>query len=968
MPDTNNNDLRIDPIDPLDDPRLTAFALDELDDPADRQAVEAILAADAAASRYVDDVRQAARLLTDALRKEPSPGLDPKHRDAIEEELMPTPAPKPEPEPKPATAPGRRSYRMLYALAAVVLIGVGLGLLLPSIPAARESGRRTQDMAIARADRDARLKASTDREGESRGGVNAPSTPPTAAAPATREEQLRRSPQETAGGSGGTAQGYGPSGGPQVRALGRVGGEATESKAGDVGQRYNSKSSRDDSQLMFAASSKLGAAAAPAGPVATGRRAGSSSEGRAMGGGGMMGGGMGGGMGKTGGQGANQRQQAAKPLAPFRSRGLATELKAGRDLAKSKSGAKDAKESQVALLDRTEETLKQQAFARRAPAPAAPGARPAAANALGAGVDRPPPPPASAPTAANDPLDRKKATGPAPAARPADGATSVNGQVTLPSDKKPDVPGLGLQQQVEPAQQAKPAQEPARPEQEAMALQLAEQPANEAYAQTTDNPFLVVRPDATDNRLSTFSIDVDTASYSNMRRFVSQGTWPPKDSVRIEEFLNYFAYNYPQPTGNDPFSINTEVARCPWQPEHRLVRIGLKGKDVAADKRPTSNLVFLLDVSGSMDAENKLPLVKASMRLLVDQLGEGDRVAIVTYAGTTGVALPSSSCTRKEPIVATIDRLQPGGSTNGGAGLELAYNEAIGNFIKGGTNRVILCTDGDFNTGLTNTGDLVHLVEEKAKAHVSLSVLGFGMGNLKDAMMEQLADKGDGNYAYIDTLLEARKHLVEQLSGTLVTIAKDVKVQVEFNPAKVAAYRLIGYEDRLLAKEDFDDDTKDAGEIGAGHTVTALYEVVPAGTPPPQLAAARALKYEPRPEPKPAAAAAAGADLASKAKGPASDELLTVFLRYKAPDGDTSKLLERPVVDAGLDVSRASDDFKFASAVASFGMLLRGSPYKGSSTLDTALELARSGTGADPSGYRKEFVELVQKAKQARGR
>jgi Ca-activated chloride channel family protein len=574
--------------------------------------------------------------------------------------------------------------------------------------------------------------------------------------------------------------------------------------------------------------------------------------------------------------------------------------------------------------------------------------------------------PASTATAGDSNQFAFKKAGDAPPA-PAPAATEGKADVA-----KAEVPAL--RQPGEPAQQVlkdQQQEQEARPVQEAVAaLQVAEPPANEAYAQTNDNPFLLVRQDNQDNRLSTFSIDVDTASYSNMRRFLNQGMWPLKDSVRIEEFLNYFPYNYPQPTGSDPFSINLEVARCPWKAEHRLVRIGLKGREIAPDKRPNSNLVFLIDVSGSMQPDNKLPLVKASLRLLLDQLGEGDRVAIVTYAGDSSLALHSTPCNRKEAIVATIDRLQAGGSTNGGAGLDRAYNEAVANFIPGGTNRVILCTDGDFNVGLTETGDLARLAEEKAKARVSLSVLGFGMGNLKDEKMEQLADKGDGNYAYIDTLLEARKHLVEQLSGTLVTIAKDVKVQVEFNPTRVAAYRLIGYEDRLLAKEDFDDDTKDAGEIGAGHTVTALYEIVPAGTPTVLAGAQRALKYEPRPEPK--AAAVAREDLASKDKAkekdPASDELLTVFLRYKAPDGDTSKLLERALTDAGLDVSRSSDDFKFASAVASFGMILRGSPHKGSATLDTTLELARSGLGPDPSGYRKEFVELVEKAKQLRGR
>jgi Ca-activated chloride channel family protein len=478
----------------------------------------------------------------------------------------------------------------------------------------------------------------------------------------------------------------------------------------------------------------------------------------------------------------------------------------------------------------------------------------------------------------------------------------------------------------------------------------------EAYDRVRDNPFLRVSAGSRDNRLSTFSIDVDTASYSNMRRFLNQGAWPPKDAVRIEEFLNYFSYNYPQPTGDDPFSIHLEVARCPWKADHRLVRIGLKGKEIAPDRRPNSNLVFLLDVSGSMQPENKLPLVKAALRLLVDRLGEGDRVAIVTYAGGSGLALPSTPCTRKEGIISVIDGLAAGGSTNGGAGLIQANDEATANFIKGGVNRVILCTDGDFNVGVTDRGELVRLVEERAKRGIALSILGFGMGNLKDATMEQLADKGDGNYAYIDTLLEARKHLVEQLSGTLVTIAKDVKVQVEFNPAKVAAYRLIGYENRLLAKEDFNDDTKDAGEIGAGHTVTALYEVVPAGVEVPG-AGESALKYELKQTPGEPAKPAAG-------PAEASPEMMTVALRFKAPEGGESRRVERAVVDRGQDLPSATLDFKFAAAVAEFGMILRDSPHKGNATLAGVVELAGSSLGEDRSGYRKEFVELVGAAQK----
>ncbi|HMB04679.1 MAG TPA: von Willebrand factor type A domain-containing protein [Isosphaeraceae bacterium] len=466
-------------------------------------------------------------------------------------------------------------------------------------------------------------------------------------------------------------------------------------------------------------------------------------------------------------------------------------------------------------------------------------------------------------------------------------------------------------------------------------------PNTEAYGRIVDNPFLSVAQDP----LSTFSIDVDTASYANVRRFLMQNQRPPKDAVRIEELLNYFPYNDPLPTGDDPFSINIEVARCPWNAGHRLARIGLMGKPIADDKRPPSNLVFLIDVSGSMDQPNKLPLLKAAMRMLVEQLGENDRVAIVVYAGASGLVLPSTSCRRKPEILSALDQLQPGGSTNGGAGIQLAYDQAVQNFIPDGTNRVILATDGDFNIGVTSQGDLIRLIEAKAKSRVFLSVLGFGMGNIKDSTLEKLADKGNGHYAYIDTLREARKELVEQLGATLVTIAKDVKIQVEFNPARVGAYRLIGYEDRLMRDDDFQDDTKDAGEIGAGHHVTALYELVPPGPEAMRTAGLGPLKYQKPAEPV-----------------GSSTESLTVKLRYKEPDGDTSKLIERGVVDAGLDLSRASTDFKFAAAVAGFGMLLRDSPAKGTITFDGVLELAGSSLGHDASGYLREFLELVRKA------
>ncbi len=465
----------------------------------------------------------------------------------------------------------------------------------------------------------------------------------------------------------------------------------------------------------------------------------------------------------------------------------------------------------------------------------------------------------------------------------------------------------------------------------------------ETYDHQEANDFLAV----TDKPLSTFSIDVDTASYANVRRFLERGSVPPAGAVRLEEMINYFSYDYSPPTDDAPFATHVEVAGCPWAAEHRLVRIGLKGKQVPVDERPAINLVFLLDVSGSMNSPNKLPLVKDALGMLAEQLGENDRVAIVVYAGASGQVLPSTSGADRQAIREALGRLSAGGSTNGGAGIQLAYETAREGFIEGGVNRVVLATDGDFNVGMTDQSELVRTIQDEAKTGVFLTVLGFGMGNYKDSTLEKLADEGNGNYAYIDDRAEARKVLVEQAEGTLLTIAKDVKIQVEFNPAQVGHYRLIGYENRLLADRDFNDDTKDAGEIGAGHTVTALYEVVPVGveldTP-----GVDPLKYQRTLE-------------LSDAAG--DGELLTLKLRYKQPDGDTSQLLTFPVMDGGRGYDQASTDFKFAASVAAWGMVLRDSPHRGSATFDGILELAGEGAVRDPHGYRAEFLDLVRRSR-----
>ena len=472
------------------------------------------------------------------------------------------------------------------------------------------------------------------------------------------------------------------------------------------------------------------------------------------------------------------------------------------------------------------------------------------------------------------------------------------------------------------------------------------QPNTAAYPHLVENSFLT----ALNHPLSTFSIDVDTASYANVRRFMTSGQLPPPDAVRIEEMVNYFKYNYPQPRGDDPFAANIEIAGCPWNPDHRLVRIGIKGREIAQDKRPPSNFVFLIDVSGSMQPPERLPLIKQALRQLVKKMTENDRVAIVIYAGAAGVKLESTSCEQKEKILEAIDELGAGGSTAGAAGIQAAYEVAQENFIKGGVNRVLLCTDGDFNVGITDQSQLVKIIEDKAKSGVFLTTLGVGTDNYKDALMQKLADKGNGNYAYLDSLEEAQKVLIDQMSGTLVTIAKDVKIQVEFNPAQVGAYRLIGYEKRMLRKQDFNNDKIDAGEIGAGHTVTALYEIVPVGGEIPS-GDVDPLKYQQPAEEKPERYVSTG-----------SKELLTLKLRYKQPDGDTSKLLEFPVTDGGKSFERASTDFKFATAVAEFGMLLRDSEFKGDSSYGAVLELAQEAKGTDAEGYRSEFLNLVRKA------
>jgi len=462
----------------------------------------------------------------------------------------------------------------------------------------------------------------------------------------------------------------------------------------------------------------------------------------------------------------------------------------------------------------------------------------------------------------------------------------------------------------------------------------------EEYGRIDENDFLAVA----DNPLSTFSVDVDRASYSNVRRFLRDGQRPPRDAVRIEEMVNYFTYDYPEPSGAQPFSVTTEVAACPWNERHRVLLVGLQGRRMKMADLPANNLVFLIDVSGSMMSPDKLPLVKEGLELLVNQLRPKDRVAIVVYAGNAGLVLPSTPGSDKGTILSAIQSLEAGGSTAGGAGIKLAYEVAKQNFLDGGNNRVILATDGDFNVGASSDGELEQLIESKRRDRIFLTVLGFGTGNVKDSKMELLADKGNGNYAYVDSLAEARKVLVSEMGATLFTIAKDVKLQIEFNPARVASYRLIGYENRLLRKEDFNNDAKDAGDIGAGHSVTALYELVPPGADAVP-SSVDPLKYQ------------------TTHVAAASADLLTLKLRYKEPEGETSKLLTYTVADSNATVMAASDNLRFASAVAEFGMLLRDSKHKGDATYDEVRQLAQKSLGRDFEGYRRDFLTMIGAAK-----
>jgi Ca-activated chloride channel family protein len=832
-----------------DDPRLTAFALGELEGP-EREAVETLVERDAQARRFVEETRVLARVLGEQLRGEaPGVGLTDAQREAIERAAGRKLS---APSVLPFLPSGGRWLR--HALAAAAMLAVGVGSYLTWQVKYGSPPREAMDQTKVAATPAPRGEASArDLDAAPLPAPAAPGeAPPIPESLALRFDAPRSAPAESA-----------PTATPgETFALGRdslaPGGVELLAEAHENRPAFEAglPADRDLARGMPAAEPDAAAGATPL----------------------------------AGSGGGAPAAAMSAPAPEPRADGIG----GGRDLALGREGLTDFRGA-------ASETL-----ARRSPSDPSGPVSPR-------GLARPSP----------------------EAERPAVAAAAP------PAAVAPKLRTLEARQtREEKALTDSFATTPARP----LAL------GAEQYAPIVENDFVPVTPAST---LATFSTDVDTGSYANVRRMLMQNTWPRRDAVRVEELINYFWYAYPEPEGEAPFSVACELTEAPWNKDNWLLRVGLKGRSIRFEDRKPTNLVFLVDVSGSMEPANKLPLVKAGLRMLAEQLGEQDTISIVTYAGEERLALPPTNGLSRAEIVSAIDQLQSGGSTNGQAGINLAYTLAAERFRAGGVNRVILATDGDFNVGVQSVDELVRLAEQKAKSGVFLSVLGVGEANLKDQTLEQIADKGNGNYSYLDSLLEARKVLVEQAGGTLVTIAKDVKVQVDLNPAKIGAYRLIGYENRSLRAEDFRDDAKDAGEIGSGHTVTALLELVPAEAPQ-----ALALKQ------KLGDSKYSKAEVVEQAKR--GDEFLNVALRYKTPEGDTSQELRVAVNGPPVKFGEASDDTRFASAVALFGMILRDSAHKGTGTLDAVLEIASSALGADPGGYRKQFLELVRRAQSLR--
>ncbi len=858
------------PID-LDDPKITAYVLGELDD-AEKAEIEQQLSANGGLKSAVEEMREFTDMLGEALTSEAAPALTDAQREQIQSAAgasgVSVPA-SPEATPKPAAAatpaPSRGGSWPLLATTATVLTvaGVYIGTRGFDEPPVEDNQALTE-----------RSEAPEERQVVAHNQV------------ASKTEAMRGGRDFADDDSFGVTR----SDSSRFESLDKAEAEAEEASSKALFAEKQS-STRDRARAMRKGiPGQSGAASDPNSRFGIGQ--------------GFAGGGLG------GNAPAPEKPQAA-PVP-----------------------------TNAPALPRPGESLR--AVAESAPS----GAQPPSRRAQ---LARQP----SAPT------DRAKR-----GAKKDDGATSLAAVVPPRTSPKPAADNAAAlapsPARPVPLAEDKKAAAPAGKEADALESKLKkvteERVANEDYQQIIENPFIF--PTTKETVKSTFSIDVDTGSYANVRRFLSHNQLPPRNAVRIEELINYFHYDYPQPEDERPFSVNVEAAVCPWNSKHQLVRIGLKGREILKEDRPPSNLVFLVDTSGSMGHPKKLPLVKKALTMLTQQMGEGDRIAIVTYAGNAAVTLESTNGEHKDAIQVAIDQLRAGGSTNGGAGIVVAYQQAVANFYDGGTNRVIMCTDGDFNVGIPRD-KMNELIEEKRKTGVYLSVCGFGTGNLKEAMMEQVANKGNGQYSYIDNETEAQKVFVEEMTGSLYTIAKDVKVQIDFNPGKVGAYRLIGYENRMLANEDFNDDTKDAGEIGAGHRVTALYEIVP-----PEALKGLAKRDVDEGDPS--------KYLKEKpVEITKSDEMLTVRLRYKRPEAEAadedSTLIEQPL-KAVAKLGMTSTEFDWAASVAMFGLILRDSQYKGQASFDLVSELAAGAKGEDKSGRRKEFIGLVNKARSLMGK
>ncbi len=912
----------------LREARLTSYALDQLP-PAERAAVEAELARSAEARQEVEATRTLAGLLRRAAKEDPVPPSQVGLRDVILARTFDTPAdaantaeaqPAASGETKPAAAPlaasGRKgrlpSWRTLGSIAALLLVGaMVLSLFSPGGRYAREAAHRWDSSNAP--------QAATPAPAKGQGGLRYQEGAPTAAdSPAATKETddfdmgLLATREPNASPPAGSTPPMPPSE-PREDPFSASRTATNDISSPPVGYGLSSREMKAALQPSSGTLASL-PAAAEQGPGMYGMP----------------------GMGPPGGM------PPAGPAAP------------GSGMAMPGYGGYPGQQPQWEDGRYAGRGSRPAQYGPGGPMPAGqmpagtPGSMPPGMPAAMPATSQPQPG-MSGPTADAYGADAKELRE-ARQRRVVDSLYDVE-KSHVPFPDEPPVPYPDAAQWA--AMSARHAEMRRKADERRALQERAPAPGTEQYERLREADFVPVGKQP----LSTFGVDVDTASYANVRRFLQSGQLPPAGAVRIEEMVNYFAYDYPPPNEGEPFSVGLEVAQCPWAAGHRLVRVGVKAREVEAKQRGLSNLVFLVDVSGSMADENKLALVKQALRMLVDELTEDDRVGIVTYSDTIKVPLESTNATNKDRIREVIDSLSAGGSTNGGEGIQRAYAEAARNFIQGGNNRVILATDGDLNVGITSDEDLVRLIEEKRESGVFLTVLGVGTGNLKDAKMQKLADHGNGVYAYLDSLREARRVLIEQMSGSLVTVAKDVKLQVEFNPAEVAAYRLLGYENRQMAPQDFTNDRKDAGDVGAGHAVTALYELVPTRENQPQGGAE--LKYQ-RPAPKPERLTEAAQ----------SGELLTLRLRYKRPGENESQEVDRQYVlrDAGRRFGESPPDFQFAAAVAGFAMLLDGSPHARDLSYAAVEEMAASALGNDPHGYRAEFVDLVRRARSLAGR